>query len=66
MATKPLRIDSHQHFWTYDAAEYAWIDDRMGAIRRDFTPADLKKEMDAAGFDQCVLVQVRPTWGLAH
>ena len=58
---KPLRIDSHQHFWTYDPGEYAWIDDRMGAIRRDFTPADLRREMDAAGFDQCVLVQVRQT-----
>ncbi len=53
------RIDSHQHFWKYDAREYGWIDERMGVLRRDFLPADLEPPMRAAGFDVCVAVQAR-------
>ncbi len=56
-----MRIDSHQHFWKYDRAEYAWIDDSMPSLRHDFMPADLKREMDATGFDGCVAVQTRQT-----
>ena len=56
-----MRIDSHQHFWRYSPAEYAWIDDSMAALRRDFLPADLKREMDRAGIDACVAVQARQT-----
>ena len=54
-------IDSHQHFWKYNPAEYGWIDDSMAAIRRDFLPADARREMDAAGVDACVAVQARQT-----
>jgi L-fuconolactonase len=53
------RVDSHQHFWIYDAREYGWIDDRMNVIRRDFLPADLEPPLRAAGFDACVAVQAR-------
>jgi len=53
------RIDSHQHFWKYDAREYGWIDERMRVLRRDFLPADLEPPMRAAGFDVCVAVQAR-------
>ena len=56
-----MRIDAHQHFWRYDPAEYGWIDDTMSPLRRDFLPADAKREMDAAGFDGCVAVQARQT-----
>jgi L-fuconolactonase len=56
-----MTIDSHQHFWRYDAAEYEWIDDSMAAIRRDFLPPDAKREMDAAGVAGCVAVQARQT-----
>lgn len=52
------RIDSHQHFWHYDAARLDWINERMGALKRDFLPADLEREMAAIGFDGSVLVQV--------
>ncbi len=55
------RIDSHQHFWRYSAAEYEWIDDSMSVLRRDFLPSDLKREMDLAGIDACVAVQARQT-----
>ena len=35
------RIDAHQHYWHYEAAEYGWIDDSMAALRRDFLPPDV-------------------------
>jgi len=54
-------IDSHQHFWRYDAAEYGWIDDAMAVLRRDFLPCDARREMDAAGITGCVAVQARQT-----
>ena len=53
------RIDAHHHFWTYDPRDYAWIDDRMGALKRDFLPADLAPLMAAAGFTACVAVQAQ-------
>lgn len=56
-----LRIDAHQHFWTYSAAEYGWIDDTMPALRRDFMPVESQHEMALVGFDTCVAVQARQT-----
>jgi L-fuconolactonase len=56
-----MRIDAHQHFWHYNAAEYGWIDDSMTTLRRDFMPSDSESEMTRAGFDGCVAVQVRQT-----
>lgn len=56
-----LRIDSHQHFWKYDPREYGWIDDTMPALKRDFLPEQLKREMDAVHMDACVAVQARQT-----
>jgi L-fuconolactonase len=55
------RVDAHQHFWRYSSAEYGWIDDAMAALRRDFLPADLEREIARAGFDACVAVQARQT-----
>ncbi len=54
-----MRIDAHQHFWHYNAAEYGWIDESMAALRRDFLPAESAREMSAAGFDGCIAVQAR-------
>ena len=56
-------VDSHQHFWRYDPVEYDWIDDDLAAIRRDFLPADLAREVAAAGVDAVVSVQARQTLG---
>src|ERR1700691_4588421 len=56
-----MRIDAHQHFWIYNQREYDWIDGTMAAIRHDFLPADLKPELEHAGFAGSVLVQVRQT-----
>ena len=56
-----MRIDAHQHFWRYTAGEYGWIGDSMAALRRDFLPSDLRREMDAAAIDACIAVQARQT-----
>jgi L-fuconolactonase len=50
-------IDAHQHFWEYDPVRYAWIDDSMQAIRKDFMPEDLKPIFDEQNIDGCVAVQ---------
>jgi L-fuconolactonase len=56
-----MRIDAHQHFWVYDQSEYAWIDDSMASLRRDFLPNDLKIELERKGFQGSVAVQARQT-----
>jgi len=52
-----MRIDAHQHFWTYKPREYDWIDDSMRALRRDFVPDDLRPELERAGFARSIVVQ---------
>lgn len=52
-------IDAHHHFWRYAKAEYGWMSDDMAAIRRDFLPPDLEREIRAAGVDGVVTVQAR-------
>ena len=56
-----MRIDAHQHFWRYNAKDYNWIDDSMSALRRDFLPGDLKRELVSVGFQGSVAVQARQT-----
>jgi L-fuconolactonase len=51
------RIDSHQHFWRYDAKRDGWITDDMRAIRQDFLPASLEPLLVSNGIDGCVAVQ---------
>ena len=61
MATTAPQIDAHQHFWRYEPAEYAWIDDAMHALRRDFLPPQAERVMAAAGFEASIAVQARQT-----
>jgi L-fuconolactonase len=56
-----VRVDSHQHFWRYDAGRHAWITPEMSAIRRDFLPGDLAPLLASAGFDGCVAIQADST-----
>ncbi|WP_410592288.1 amidohydrolase family protein [Amycolatopsis sp. lyj-23] len=53
------RVDAHHHLWQTSVRRHAWLDgDETAAIRRDFTPADLRAA--AEGIDATVLVQVLP------
>lgn len=54
-----MKIDSHQHFWKYSAAEYPWIGGDMQRIARDFLPADLAAAAVARGISGSVAVQAR-------
>lgn len=56
-----MKIDAHQHFWTYDPVNFAWINDEMANIRRSFKPEDLKPILEYHEFDGCVFVQVNQT-----
>ena len=54
-----MRIDAHQHFWTYSAEEYPWIGAGMERLARDHLPADLGALAAAAGIGGTVAVQAR-------
>ncbi len=58
-----MRVDSHQHYWHYHPVRDAWITDEMGALKRDFLPANLLPELRANGIDACVAVQADQSEG---
>ena len=53
-----MRIDSHQHFWRYEPAQYPWIRSDW-PLPRDFLPEHLAPLLRAAKLDGCVAVQAR-------
>src|SRR5688500_2331421 len=53
------RIDAHQHFWRYRAADYPWMGDGMDVLRRDHLPQGLRPLLDAHGIAGCIAVQAR-------
>ncbi|HEX7683728.1 MAG TPA: amidohydrolase family protein [Trinickia sp.] len=55
------RIDAHQHYWQIDARRGCWPPRELEAIHRDFGPADLAPELNAAQIAGTVLVQSLPT-----
>jgi len=54
-----MKLDSHQHFWKYDAIEYGWIDNSMQLLQRDFLPHDLEAILTENGFSGTIAVQAR-------
>lgn len=56
-----IKLDAHQHFWRYEPEEYAWIDDTMEEIKRDFLPEHLDQELRTAEIDGSISVQARQT-----
>ena len=54
-------VDAHQHFWRYDPRDYAWIDDSMPALKRDFLPSDLEPLLTAQGVERTIAVQACQT-----
>lgn len=51
------QIDSHVHFWKYDKQTYAWIDDSMRELQKDFLPEHLLPTLKRNGIDGIVAVQ---------
>ena len=54
-----MTIDSHQHFWKYNATDYVWMSEEHEIIRRDFLPSDIHPLTDAAGIHGTIAVQAR-------
>ena len=54
-----MRIDAHQHFWNYSAAEYPWIGAGRERLARDYGPAELAPHLAAAGPAGSIAVQAR-------
>jgi L-fuconolactonase len=52
-----MKIDSHQHFWRYDAVRDAWITNAMAMLKRDFLPDNLAVELKSNGMDASIAVQ---------
>ena len=51
-------IDSHQHFWRYDEAQYPWIP-KGSALHRDGLPQDWQAAAGPIGFESSIAVQAR-------
>lgn len=54
-----MKIDSHQHFWSYSSEEYGWIDDKMAVLKTEFLPVHLAPLVASIGFDGTIAVQAR-------
>lgn len=52
-------IDTHQHFWKFNPAEYGWIGPHQDVLRRDFLPSDLEPMIRSSGVTGVVTVQAR-------
>jgi L-fuconolactonase len=61
MPSAPIpRLDAHQHFWSYDPAQYPWIPPGS-ALQRDWLPADLEAVQAKVGLSGSIAVQARQT-----
>jgi L-fuconolactonase len=56
-----LRIDAHHHLWHFREPEFAWIDDTMALLRRDYLTEDLCHALHSANIDASIAVQARQT-----
>ncbi len=52
------KIDSHQHFWNYSAAQYPWITPGS-PLEKDWLPGDLEALQRPLGLDGSIAVQAR-------
>jgi len=50
-------VDSHQHFWSLQRGDYAWLTRDLGVLHRDHLPTDLEPELRRHGVATTVLVQ---------
>lgn len=54
-----ITIDSHQHFWKYNATDYVWMTEEHDILRRDFLPSNIHPLLDDAGINGTIAVQAR-------
>jgi L-fuconolactonase len=56
-----MRIDSHQHFWTYSGREtdYVWMTGEYSVLGRNFGVDDLRPFLKKAGFSGTIAIQAR-------
>jgi L-fuconolactonase len=54
-----MRIDAHQHFWSYQPDRYPWIGPGMEVLKRDFLPEHLEGPRSTAGLEASIAVQAR-------
>src|SRR5215472_8958890 len=52
-----MKIDSHQHFWQYNAVRHSWVTEEMSLLKRDFMPENLDEERKAQNIDATIAVQ---------
>lgn len=57
-----MKIDAHQHFWSYDEAQYPWIP-KGSPLHRDWLTADLEPLLKGEGLAGSVAVQARQSMG---
>ena len=57
MSRWKMRIDSHQHFWQYNAVRHSWITEEMSFLKRDFMPENLDEDRKANNIDATIAVQ---------
>ena len=57
-----MRLDAHQHFWSYDAAQYPWIPPGS-PLHRSWLPENLAALQKPLGFDGSIAVQARQVVG---
>lgn len=56
-----MKIDSHQHFWRYEARLHAWITEEVFILRGSFLASYLLPKLQANGVEGCIAVQAAQT-----
>ena len=54
-----MKLDAHQHFWSYNPQDYGWISDDLSILKQNFLPKDLEPVLKENGIDGCIAVQAR-------
>ena len=58
-----MKIDTHQHYWRYQADDFPWITAAMPALQRDCLPGEVKPALQVTGIDAVLAVQARSCAG---
>lgn len=54
-----MKIDAHQHFWSYNPQDYGWITEDLSILKKDYLPQDLEPILNENGVEGCIAVQAR-------